>query len=253
MKKVKIDSIRLDGGTQCRVVIDQSTVYAYRDLMKDDVSFPPIETVFDGVTHWLTDGYHRYHALKLLGVKDVEIEYKPGTQLDAQIAALRANSRHGKPLTNDDKRNKIAMALALPGFDEKSSYEIAKLCEVSQSMVAAARDPKVKARQAENVKRHFEKKNTSKTSSDEQQEQQDGPSEEELAANALMLKADQDAMYKLLDSDDALSTAHEEIKRLNHLNAQLEIRMSGLMNEKNEAIKMVKQLQKELDKLKPKK
>jgi hypothetical protein len=37
---------------------------------------------------------------------------------------------------------------------------------------------------------------------------------------------------------------------LNHLNAQLEIRIKGLMNERNDAIKMVKRLQKELDKLK---
>jgi septal ring factor EnvC (AmiA/AmiB activator) len=60
-------------------------------------------------------------------------------------------------------------------------------------------------------------------------------------------------MYKLLESDDALATAHEEIKRLNLRNAQLETRLHGLMNERNEAIKMVKDLQKQLDKLKVKK
>jgi hypothetical protein len=60
-------------------------------------------------------------------------------------------------------------------------------------------------------------------------------------------------MYKLLEADDALATAHGEIKRLNHLNAQLEVRLHGLMNEKNEAVKMVKQLQKEIEKSKAKK
>ena len=69
----------------------------------------------------------------------------------------------------------------------------------------------------------------------------------------MALIADQEAMYKLLDSDDALATAHEEIKRLNYLNAQLETRLHGLMNERNEAVKMVKKLQKENDKLKAKK
>jgi len=74
-----------------------------------------------------------------------------------------------------------------------------------------------------------------------------------LKANELAVQADMEAMYKLLESDDALATAHEEIKRLNLLNGQLEVRLHGLMNERNEAVKMVKKLQKELDKLKAKK
>jgi len=253
MKKVKLDDIRIDGGTQCRVVIDQPTVYAYRDAMLEDSEFPSIETTFDGTTHWLTDGFHRYHALKLLGIKEVDVNYKPGTLYDARVAALKANAKHGKQLTADDKRNKVLMALALEGFEEKSSNEIAKLCEVSQPFVAAVRDPEVKAKQAENVKRHYKNKIEAENSIDSPNPATCGPDENELKANALTLQADQDAMYKLLDSDNALSTAHEEIKRLNHLNSQLEVRLSGLMNEKNEAIKMVKQLQKELDKLKPKK
>jgi predicted nucleic acid-binding Zn-ribbon protein len=52
-----------------------------------------------------------------------------------------------------------------------------------------------------------------------------------------------------LESDDALATAHAEIKRLNHLNAQLDVRLHGLMNERNEAVKLCKKLQKENDKL----
>jgi hypothetical protein len=52
-----------------------------------------------------------------------------------------------------------------------------------------------------------------------------------------------------MESDDKLSTANERIKKLTHLNAQMEIRFHGLMNEKNECVKMVKQLQKENDRL----
>jgi hypothetical protein len=79
------------------------------------------------------------------------------------------------------------------------------------------------------------------------------PDEDELRANELAMQADMDIMYKMLESDDALATANEEIKRLNHQNAQLEIRLHGLMNERNQAIKMVKDLQKQLDKAKAKK
>ena len=259
MKKIKIDEIRIDGGTQCRLVIDQPTVYSYLEAMKEGDVFPLMETVFDGSTHWLTDGFHRYHTYKLLGIKEVEIIYKPGTLQDAQIEALQANDKHGKPLTNDDKRNKVEMALKIKGFDKKTNYEIAKICKVSQPFVAAIRDPKVKKKQADNIVKHFEKEkntnliSTGKTLGDVDPYVGHAPDEDEIKALELALIADQEAMYKMLEADDALATLHAEVKRLNHLNAQLEVRLHGLMNEKNEAVKMIKDLQKQLDKSKGKK
>jgi len=258
---IDINKIRIDGGTQCRVVIDQPTVYSYLEAMKEDAQFPMMETVFDGTTHWLTDGFHRYHAYKLLGIKDIEIEYVAGTLQDAQIAALKANGTHGKPLTNEDKRNKVKMALSIEGFDKKSNYEIAKLCHVSQSFVAAIRDPEIKQKQTENKSKHVQnkadakKETTSQTSSLNTTPVDSGvnPDEEELKATELAMQADQEAMYKLLESDEPLATAYQEIKQLNLLNAQLQTRIHGLMNEKNAAVKIVKDLQKQLDKLKAQK
>ena len=264
MKKIKLDDIRIDGGTQCRVVVDQPTVYTYLEHMKEGDEFPMMETVFDGATHWLTDGFHRYHAYKLLGIKEVTIKYKPGTRDDAVLMALKANSKHGKTLTNEDKRNKVNMALSIEGYDQKSNYEIAKLCELSQSFVASVRDPEIKKRREENRQKSAERKagvasptssQTEDTSPTSIPDPMDGaaPDEDEIKAAELAQEADIEAMHKLLESDDALATAHSEIKRLNHLNGQLEIRLHGLMNERNEAVKMVKKLQKELDKLKAKK
>jgi hypothetical protein len=263
MKKIKIDAIRIDGGTQCRLVIDQSTVYSYLESMKEGDEFPLMETVFDGSTYWLTDGFHRYHAFKLLGIKEIEVKYKPGTLQDAQVEALKANSKHGKPLTVEDKRNKVQMALAIEEFAQKTNYEIAKLCQVSQSFVASIRSPEAKKKQAEDKIKHVKKKveelqNTSQTSNGKPLDEPDpyagqAPDEDEIKASELAFEADQEVLYKLLESDDVLATAHAEIKRLNHLNSQLEIQVRGLMNQSNVQIKMIKQLQKENDKLKGKK
>lgn len=264
MKKIKIDEIRIDGGTQCRLVIDQPTVYSYLEAMKEGDVFPLMETVFDGSTHWLIDGFHRYHTYKLLGIKEVEIIYKPGTLQDAQIEALKANSKHGKPLTNEDKRNKVEMALKIEGFDKKTDYEIAKICGVSKPFVAAIRNPIAKEKQSEAMLKHVAKKakeikvNSNLITKGKPLDYVDpyvgqAPDDDEIKAAELALVADQEAMYKLLEADDALATAHGEIKRLNHLNSQLEIQVRGLMNQSNEQIKMIKQLQKENDKLKAKK
>mgnify|MGYP001548371571 CR=1 FL=1 len=77
----------------------------------------------------------------------------------------------------------------------------------------------------------------------------DGPSDEEIRAAQMQEEADQATFNKLLLADDKLSTAYEEIKRLNAVNAVLESRMQGLMNEKNEAIKLVKSRDRQIAKL----
>lgn len=275
MRTVKLNDIRIDGGTQGRVVIDQNHVYHMVEMMKEGYEFDPIDTNFDGVTYWLVDGFHRYHAYKLMGIKEVTIKYVPGTQEEAVIRSYGVNARHGLPRSFDDKKKVVEEALANPLLKDKSNYEIAKICVVSQSFVAGVKDPEKKKKQKEAKERHVKKKaeeiasqtssetvepTTSQTSSEKTTRAEvvdpnagAAPDEDELKANELAVQADMEAMYKLLEADDALATAHEEIKRLNHLNAQLDVRLHGLMNERNEAVKMVKKLQKELDKLKGKK
>ena len=263
MRVIKIDAIRIDGGTQCRVVIDQPTVYAYVENMKEGDVFPALETVFDGSTYWLTDGFHRYHAYKLLGIKEVQTEYIPGTLQDAKERALQANSTHGKPLTNEDKRNKVKMALEIDGYDQKTDYEIAKICKVSRPFVAAMRDPAKKQKQSEDKLKHIEKKAKEIVENSNQITIQDsqtpnpngnyGPDEDEIKASEMALEANNKAVLELLEADDKLADTFEELKKANLLIAQLTLRIHGLMNEKNEAIKMVKKLQAENDKLKAKK
>lgn len=75
----------------------------------------------------------------------------------------------------------------------------------------------------------------------------EGPSAEEIRAAELQEQADQDAFNKLLLADDKLASAYEEIKRLNAINSVLESRLQGLQNEKNEAIRLCKSLQRRLD------
>lgn len=267
MKKIKLDSIRIDGDTQMREVIDQPTVYRYVEDMKSGDIFPKMFAYFDGSTYWLVDGFHRYHAYKLLAVKDIEIDYKPGTLEEARNYACGANYSHGLPRSHADKRKAVVNALANPLNQGASNYEIAKICKVSQPLVASVRDPEVKKKQEENRQKSIEKKakttnpisstkdlpDTNQISSEPNPQDGSTPDEDELKANELAHQADVEAMHKLLDADDALAAAHAEIKRLNHLNAQLKIRIDALMREKNEAIKDAKRAQAQLDKLKAKK
>lgn len=271
IKAVKATEIRIDGGTQSRVDIDPHWVHEMVDNMKNEVEYPPIEARFDGVCYWLTDGFHRYHAYMQLGIKNIEVSYLPGTQFDAQLDSYKANAKHGKPRTRADKQNAVEQALANPLIEDKSNYAIAKICEVSQSFVAAIRDPKARERQQEAKKQHIVKKAQEIRENDNKKEEEttsqtsntsvsmpapaggEEPDEAELLANQRKHEADLETLGKFLDADDKMAHLYKENERLNHLVVMKDLRIKELMNEKSAAVKMVKDLQKQLDKLKDKK
>jgi ParB-like chromosome segregation protein Spo0J len=254
MKVLKFSQIRIDGGTQMRVSINQDKVAEYAEKMRESAKFPPIKATFDGTVYWLYDGFHRYFAAQSAGFTTIEVDYKPGTMEDAQDLALRANNEHGLPRTNEDKRKSVETALSYERHAKKSDREIARLCDVSHTLVAAVRNPEIRKQQAKNYVKHLEKVvaedsgnnstgNNSTPDPKVELTQDYGPDEQELKANELAQQADLEAMNKLLESDDALATAHAEVKRLNHLVSQLQVRISVLMREKNSAIDMVKEYQ----------
>ena len=271
MKTVNVAEIRIDGGTQSRVELDPAWIQEIVDNVKNDAEYPPLEGRFDGVTYWLTDGFHRYHAYMQLGFKELYIAYLPGTQFDAQLDSYKANSKHGKPRSKADKKRAVENALANPLIEDKSSYAIAKICEVSQSFVASVRSPEAKEKQAEAKKQHTIKKaqeirendsdvDKSVTSQTSNQsvlhpvpENGAVPDEDELIANEKKEEADRQLLAEFLDADDKLKHLYEENTRLKHETVTLGLRIKELMNEKNAAIKMVKDLQKQLDKIKAKK
>jgi len=254
---IETKRIRIDGGTQFREGIDQDLVKEYKECMLNGDVFPLIECAFDGSNYWLWDGFHRYFAFMAMGLKQIEVEYKPGTQEDAQDWALSANAKHGQNRNNATKRKQVEASLSMERHKDKSNREIAKLCEVSDSFVGAIRNPDTKIKQDKNRQASAQKKveECSPTAPNEKLEPKPSmtedfaPSEEELEANQRAFEADVQAMNKLLEADDALATAHEEIKRLNRSYANLESRFNALMREKDAAVQLLKKAQRELDKI----
>lgn len=262
MKTLKFSEIRIDGGTQMRSELDQGRVKQYAEMMRAGDIFDPVLTVYDGTTHWLVDGFHRYFASQECGFKDISVNYKPGSLEDAQDMALSMNSKHGLSRTNADKRKAVEAALAMERHAEKSDYAIAKLCDVSFPFVGAIRHPEVKEKQAKNLAKHIGKKekaddellinyhpDSNLADAPPSLTQDYGPSEDELRANEMTMRANEKIITDMLESDDKLGFAYKEIERLNALIAQKEIRIGALMTEKNEAIKDAKRAQAQLDKI----
>jgi hypothetical protein len=262
MKTIKLAEVRIDGGTQSRVSINQLVVQNYAECMNNGDKFPPLFTVYDGTTHWLVDGFHRYFALCQLGFTSVDVEYKPGTLEEAQILSYGQNSTHGLHRTNEDKKKAVEAAIAHPMLISKTNYEIAKICAVSQPFVASIRNPESKEKQQKSKEKHIVKKSKEINDLEDDVNVMDEPNTNQISIDGAIpsaaeledaekaFQADLEAMNMILDSDERLKDAHDEIKRLNLRVVQLERVNKGLQNERNEAVSQVKRLQAIIDKMK---
>ena len=138
-KLLGMDVIRIDGGTQSREKIDETVVSDYADLIEDGVVFPAVRVYFDGVSHYLADGFHRYHAHRKAGKGAIEADIEKGTLRDAILYSLGANHEHGLRRSNADKRKAVQAMLDDFEWQEWSNAEIARRCHVSERMVANMR------------------------------------------------------------------------------------------------------------------
>lgn len=138
-KLIGLDAIRIDGGTQSREKIDETIVGEYADLIEDGVVFPAVRVYFDGVSHYLADGFHRYHAHRKAGKGAIEADVENGMLRDAILYSLGANHQHGLRRTNADKRKAVQAMLDDFEWETWSNAEIARCCHVSERLVANMR------------------------------------------------------------------------------------------------------------------
>lgn len=136
---LKLTDIRIDGGTQPRAAIDKAVVADYAKAMQAGAEFPPIVVFFDGVQHWLADGFHRYHACRRRAAATMVAEVHEGTRRDAVLYAVHANAAHGLRRTNADKRRAVETLLTDAEWRQWSDREIARRCGVNHHLVAELR------------------------------------------------------------------------------------------------------------------
>ena len=134
-----LELTKVQKGAQVREAINEATVAEYVERIESGVQFPPIIVFFDGNNYWIADGWHRLMAHEHSGCLTISAEVKLGGERDALQYALSANSAHGLPRTNADKRNAVEIALADPEWSKLSTREIADLCAVSHNLVAEIR------------------------------------------------------------------------------------------------------------------
>jgi len=133
-----LEKIRIDGGTQARVNLDEAYIADLADIIQEigaDNLRSRMVVFADGANIWLADGFHRYFAMKKLGIESAWTTRYDGTQQDAIWYSLSANKDHGLRRTNEDKRKAVETALRCSEFSTKSVRELAKHIGVSHGLV----------------------------------------------------------------------------------------------------------------------
>lgn len=139
-REVSIESLAIDGGTQSRCKINLEVVSTYSDNMANGDKFPPIVAFFDGKDYWLADGFHRYHAARKNGNKNILCKIANGTLRDAILYSYQANNFHGLQMSNEDKRHIVHEMLNDFEWSQWSDRHIAKHCGVSHVFVSKQRN-----------------------------------------------------------------------------------------------------------------
>ena len=138
---LQLTDIKIDGGTQPREAISEETVAEYAEAIREGTEFPAVIVFCDGATHWLVDGFHRYHAHRRADKETIEAIVHQGTLRDAILHSLAANVDHGLRRTNADKRKAVLTMLTneLVATDADgnpwSNREVARRCAVSLDLV----------------------------------------------------------------------------------------------------------------------
>lgn len=144
-QELKISQVRIDGGTQPRVEINQEVVADYAEQLRSGAVFPPVVAFFDGVVYWLADGFHRYHSHRQAGREIIIVDVREGGLRDAILYSVGANSEHGLRRTNEDKRRAVETMLTneIVSKDENgqkwSDNSIARQCNVTHPFVGKIR------------------------------------------------------------------------------------------------------------------
>lgn len=154
---IQVSNIVTDGGTQSRVQLSEQAVASYAELMTEGTELPPIVVFHDGSTYWLADGFHRVMAAARAGIEWLKADVRKGTKRDAILHSVGANSTHGIPRTNQDKKRSVMMLLEDPEWTLWSNKQIARACAVNPATVDNYRNsilPKIGSMKTERTFTH---------------------------------------------------------------------------------------------------
>lgn len=277
-KMIQIKRIVMDKKIQPRVALSQDTINEYCEAHINGDDFPNIVVFLVNNKYYLADGWHRLEAAKKAKITEMTCDVIKGTYRDAIKYSLLANSKHGLNRSHADKRKAVQACIDDPEWSVQSARVIGNMCGVSHTFVnsiykekaeQAARDNKggnVSTSESEDddnkekndgpqsEKSSFDtdddKKTTSKKKVDTHESGLpvipegmilvDEHSYNEDMFNYKQVLDENASIQKMIESDEPIKEANDQIRKLNIELTNTKSRMKGIIDEKNQALSIVK-------------
>ena len=115
-----------DEGVQPRAQLDMNAVEQYAIDMRLGATFPAGRVFHDCGRFYLSRGFHRLEAIKMVPATEMLVEVFEGTKRDAILDAMEDNRIHGVRYTNADRRKSVTMLLHDEEWREWSDREIGR-------------------------------------------------------------------------------------------------------------------------------
>lgn len=271
MIKLDIDLLVIDKGTQAREQINREQVAQYVEDLGNGAEFTPIYVIFDGLSYYLADGFHRYHAHRQAGQTTINADVDNGTLDDAILYATSANKNHGLPRTNADKRRAVFITINNPRSMGWTDQAVADWVGVSRSFVNSIRDKKGESVTYKNA----DGKEVTRSARTNKAKPEEVVKKEIVGAMPPEIKADpvydpaKDAMNEIMQENEqlkdrlavgvmegseeektlaseTLAELREEVRKLQIINTSLVISRDQFQNENAQLKKQVAVLQRKL-------
>ena len=136
IQNLPISSLRLDGGTQARLGVDQDAVDTYAEVLEKEAGewpFGEVDVFHDGSEYFVADGFHRTLAASRVKRGSVPCRIHQGTAKDAKIFGMTANDTHGLRMSREDKRSCVEWLIE--NYSKMTAPAIAETAGVSERTV----------------------------------------------------------------------------------------------------------------------
>lgn len=131
---MKLEDIKFTERFRVRDRLDEATVQQYEQVLDQ---LPPVLVYQIGQQQYLVDGFHRCEAARRQGRTDITVEVRSGTDSDAYVAAIAANTSHGLPLKSKERRRAAKEFLKL--FPDRSNRWIGEDLGLSHHTIEVIR------------------------------------------------------------------------------------------------------------------
>lgn len=139
---VPITQILVDQKHQFRANLSPEVIENYASLISDGAKFPNL-VVFDtgreDGLYTLVDGFQRLKGYEVNDYRKIHVDVIEGTEEQAILYALNANSTHGAAYTNDDKRKRARFCFGHKTMKNWTDNKTAKYLAVSQGFISSQR------------------------------------------------------------------------------------------------------------------